>query len=271
MREYYHSPTSQHMTPGVQRIMMCTIAVFAIQVIATSVVKTSFIEDYFALTPQNAIENFWIWQFFTHGFMHNVLSFWHIFFNMLALFFFGHVVERRYGTRKFYICYVGCIVFAAIIHAINAYINTSAGIPAVGASGAIMGILMVAACLMPHATVYFMFIIPMRMRTLIWILIGFELYNALMHPHSSVSAAAHLGGLAAGYLFFRYGQGVIEWIDRFEMQMEKQNKIQEQKKYKNMRGKVDDLLDKINTNGIHSLSEKEKDFLKKASKKYRDD
>ena len=269
MRQYHQYSGNSYVTPGVKRIMTFTIVVFIIQVITTKM-NLSFVDDYFAFNPQKAIESFWIWQFFTHGFMHNVFDIWHIFFNMLALFFFGHIVERYYGTRKFYISYMTCMVIAAIVHAIDAYINKNAGINAVGASGAIMGVLMVAACLMPHATVYFMFVIPMRMRTLIWIIIGFELYNAIMMPNSSVSAAAHLGGLGAGYLFFRYGQRVVSWLDQLEMQMEKQNKVQEEKKYKNMRGKVDDLLDKINTNGIHSLSDKEKDFLKKASKKYRD-
>lgn len=261
---------SGYMTPGVKSIMTCTIAVFIIQVITTKM-NISFIDDYFALRPQNAIEKFWIWQFFTHGFMHNVYSIWHIFFNMLSLFFFGHIVERHYGTRKFYVCYITCIVFAAIIHSIDAYLYKSAGIPAVGASGAVMGILAVSACLLPHTLVYFMLVIPLRMRTLIWLLIGFELYNAIMYPNSSVSAAAHLGGIAAGYLFFRYGQRIMSWMDNLEMQMERQDKKQQQKKYKNVRSKVDELLDKISDGGIHSLSEKEKDFLKKASKKYKDD
>ncbi|WP_372366851.1 rhomboid family intramembrane serine protease [Candidatus Uabimicrobium sp. HlEnr_7] len=259
-----------NVTPGVKLIMKCTIIVFIIQVFATKM-NISQVEDYFALKPRNAIENFWIWQFFTHGFMHSVGSYWHIFFNMLSLYFFGHIVERHYGTRKFYICYITCMVIAAIVHSIDAYIYKSSGIPALGASGAVMGILAISACLLPDTIVYLMFAIPLRLRTLIWLLVSFELYNAIMHPNSSVSAAAHLGGIGAGYLFFRYGQRVMSWMDNLEMQMERQDKKQQQKKYKNVRSKVDELLDKISDGGIHSLSEKEKDFLKKASKKYKDD
>lgn len=258
--------TNNYLTPGVKFIITCNIVVFIIQVLMKN---SSFLNHYFALTPLKVIENFWLWQLITHGFMHDINSLGHIFFNMLTLFFFGHYVERYYGTRKFYIGYVFCMLVAAFAYIIDAYLTKNSIQVAVGASGATSGILMLASFIVPRVTVLFMFIIPIALRTLVWFIIGAEFYYAWMYPYSKIAAIVHLGGLAAGFIFFKYQGVTINWVDTLEKKIEKEEKKQKSKKYRNMRNKVDGLLDKIKNDGMHSLSDKEKDFLKDASKKYR--
>jgi len=93
------------------------------------------------------------WTLITHMFLHN--GFFHLFFNMMVLFFFGPELERRAGKATFLRVY-----FIAGIVAALGYSLTSSQ-PVVGASGAIMGVFAALAVIAPEIRVYVYFI-PMR-------------------------------------------------------------------------------------------------------------
>ncbi len=127
------------------------------------------------------------WTLVTSMFLHaNIL---HIFINMWVLFMFGMVVEQRIGTKRF--------VFIYMVSGILASIASSLIYPAaLGASGAIMGILGVAIILMPDLRVILV-IIPMSLRTAGIILALSDIFGIL----PGVAHAAHLAGLASGLLY----------------------------------------------------------------------
>ncbi|MBW3020595.1 rhomboid family intramembrane serine protease [Candidatus Woesearchaeota archaeon] len=137
------------------------------------------------------------WRLVTSMFMHSTLSLNHLLFNMYALFLFGGLMEQMIGTKRFLKVYFVSGIVAGIIFSIF-----TPG-KAVGASGAIMGILGLTIMLLPNMKVLFFFVIPMSMRTagIIFALIDIL---GLFNPYSRIANAAHLGGLVIGLLYGFY-------------------------------------------------------------------
>jgi membrane associated rhomboid family serine protease len=129
------------------------------------------------------------WTLITHMFLHN--GFFHLFFNMMVLFFFGPELERRAGKATFLRVY-----FIAGIVAALGYSLTSSQ-PVVGASGAIMGVFAALAVIAPEIRVYVYFI-PMR---IVHALILFALVDFLLiGANDMVAHTAHLTGILIGLL-----------------------------------------------------------------------
>jgi hypothetical protein len=140
------------------------------------------------------------WTIFTSMFMH--ASFTHLLFNMYALLIFGSLIEQKLGRKRFLWSYLLSGVAAALAFEIYNQILGTAG-AAVGASGAIMGILGLTIMLLPEMKVLFFFVIPMSMRTAGIIFALMDLFG-LFNPTSGIAHIAHLGGLLVGLLLGYY-------------------------------------------------------------------
>ena len=163
------------------------------------------------------------WQPVTHMFMHG--GFWHLFFNMYTLYFFGRVLEERWGAKKFLIFYFVTGLGAALVHTgvewlqMNAWMSQVAEgsfvaqskihalkmTPTVGASGAIYGVLMGFAMLYPDARLSLVFP-PVTMKAKWFVLIfgGIELLTGITGVGGGIAHFAHLGGLIFGYFLIMY-------------------------------------------------------------------
>lgn len=133
------------------------------------------------------------WILITSMFLHADPS--HFLFNMYALFLFGPLIESRIGTKRFYLIYFlsGLLAATASIFFYD---------KALGASGAIMGILGVTIMLMPDLRVFFLFFIPMSLRTAGIIFALIDIFGIFVP--SNVANIAHLGGLSAGLIYGYY-------------------------------------------------------------------
>lgn len=143
------------------------------------------------------------WTIFTSMFMHSTTSLSHILFNMYALLIFGSLIEQRIGRKNFLYSYLASGVAAAIAFEIYHRAIGTLNVSAVGASGAIMGILGLTIMLLPKMRVAFFFIIPMSMRTAGIIFALIDLVG-LINPNSGISHIAHLGGLLVGLIIGQY-------------------------------------------------------------------
>ncbi len=142
------------------------------------------------------------WRFITSMFLH--ASFSHLFFNAYALFLFGNLVERALGSRRFLILYFSSGLAGSILYWITT-MTFAPPIPALGASGAIFGILGAAAALFPNMVIYvFFFPMPMWMAGIFWAVVEFL---GMFNPYSGIASAAHLGGLVVGYLLAKHWKG----------------------------------------------------------------
>ncbi|MDP3001912.1 MAG: rhomboid family intramembrane serine protease [Bacteroidales bacterium] len=187
-------------------------------------------------------EQFMPVQIVTHMFMHG--NFWHLFFNMYALYIFGQVLENVWGPKRFFIYYIVCGLGAALIHeSVLAFqynhlaqalspenlqlvldegtatlnqgkvfsdsamqsLQIFLNTPTVGASGAIFGVLLAFGVLFPNTQLMLLIPpIPIKAKYFVMIYGAIELYLAVTQSGGNIAHAAHLGGMLFGYLLLRY-------------------------------------------------------------------
>lgn len=157
-----------------------------------------------------AIKNFELWRFFSFQFLHSRQLLWHIVFNMYALYMFGPMVESYLGPKRYLSYYLLCGVAGPLMYSIlmvfgvGGFTTERGMIPLVGASAGIFGILMACAKIAPDVRVMLLIPpIPMKLKTLVWVLIGIGVYSVLSDGWNSGGEAAHLGGAAAGAILIR--------------------------------------------------------------------
>jgi membrane associated rhomboid family serine protease len=228
-----------------------------------------------------------LWQFVTYGFSHDPMSIMHILGNMFALWLFGRDVEAIYGKVQFYKLYFSLIVLAGFAWVvIQRIVAPGDVVPTIGASGAVMGIMMVYIFHFPHRTFLFMFAIPMPAWVLGILYVYFDLSGALggfRLTDQSVNNVAHLAGAAFGILFYQTHWTLFSlWPESWFKSVKRRRSG-----YRVYRGdrdrdgdggdprqlqkRVDDILAKISREGEASLTAEERRTLEEASRKYRGD
>lgn len=183
----------RQLPPVVKNILIANVVVFFAQFVFER--QGIFLEQWGALFPMDS-PYFRIWQIITHMFMHAGL--FHILFNMFALYMFGAMLENLWGGKRFFNFYMICGIAAAFAQLL---LDKNFGM-AVGASGAIMGILAAFAYLFPNTPLYLMFIpIPIKAKYAIPGLMALDLFGGIARVEGdNIAHWAHLGGAAAGFI-----------------------------------------------------------------------
>ena len=198
------------------------IIIINVLVMIMTSLNEGFMYEKFALFYPTSPFFHW-WQPVTHMFMHG--GFWHLFFNMYTLYFFGRVLEERWGARKFLVFYFVTGLGAALVHtgvewlqmqhwmgqvaegsmAAQAKIHALKMTPTVGASGEIYGVLMGFAMLYPDAILSLVFPpVSMKAKWFVLIFAAIELLTGVTGMGGGIAHFAHLGGLIFGYLLILY-------------------------------------------------------------------
>jgi len=121
-------------------------------------------------------------------FLHGSLT--HFLGNMLFLFIFGRIVERRFGSFKMLLIYFGSAIISSFIAAL-------AGQGGIGASGAIAGLVSTAILADPFYLTYFVFGIPIPVFIVGWLVIYADITGILVPVQDNIGHFAHLGGYLA--------------------------------------------------------------------------
>ncbi|MEM5815261.1 MAG: rhomboid family intramembrane serine protease [Candidatus Aenigmatarchaeota archaeon] len=165
-------------------LLFITIFVFFLEEIP------GFFEN-FSFIPSKVLEK--PWMFITSIFLH--ANFIHLFYNMLALFFFGPYLESIVGERNFLKIFFLSGIAGNILFL---FTTLDPQIPAVGASGAIYGIIGALAAVRPYSIVYIYFVpMPLIVAAFLWAIGSFV---GMFFP-SNIAHAAHLAGLVIGYIY----------------------------------------------------------------------
>ena len=226
--------------PVVKNIILINVLMLLVDFAAKSVFGIDLTMVLGLYFPKS--EQFMPVQIVTHMFMHG--GFWHIFFNMYALYIFGQVLENVWGPKRFFIYYIICGLGAALTHetviayqyahlvqsldpdSLQTVLNEGTALfrqsqlftdpdmqklqlllntPTVGASGAVFGILLAFGVLFPNTQLMLLLPpIPIKAKYFVLIYGGIELFMAVTQPGSNIAHAAHLGGMLFGYLLIRY-------------------------------------------------------------------
>ncbi len=254
------------LTPMVRNIMVATSAIWIAQLFANS-----YLLEIFALQPLSIQNYFTIWQVVTYMFLHG--SFFHLFFNMFALWMFGCEIERTLGSSKFLQYYLLTGIAGGLT---QLFVNW--GTPSIiyGASGAIYGVLVAFGILFPHriVTLLLFFVLPIQIkaRTLVAIFIGISILlgfkSQLIGTSGGTAHFAHLGGAFAGYLLLRgryIYSGMLIKIATYQQQKREERERIRKESIHRKRKEIDEILDRINEVGYENIAQEDKDFLKQAS------
>jgi membrane associated rhomboid family serine protease len=159
--------------------------------------------DYIAIKPESILSGKYLWTFITSMFMHGGI--FHLFANMLSLFFIGGLVQKLIGAKRYFYFYLISGLFASLLFVLSSFffkINMSSY--AVGASGAIFGLVGFLVIITPNLPVYVMFIpIPIKMKyagpgilVLLWLI--------SLAGNIPIGNTAHFGGLICGLIYGIY-------------------------------------------------------------------
>jgi len=187
----YRGPNPFHqLTPAVKGLVVAC-GVFSLG----GMIFPDFIIPYLGLTPLYVIEKFWVWQLFTYSFLH--VNFWHLFFNMFALWMFGPHIEEYWGTKRFVIYYFSCVLGAALSQMVapNSLV--------VGASGGIYGLLLAFGFLFPSAVIYLFFVFPLRAIQAVLVIAIITFVFSVASSGTGIANFAQLGGMLTGFLIFK--------------------------------------------------------------------
>lgn len=251
------------LTPMVKWLLIANIGIHFFQAIVfhsyiQQGLPTPF-EQWFAVDAGSAWTALQAWRLVTYQFLHG--GGWHLFGNMLGLFFLGPTLERHWGSKRFLIFYLSCGVAGGLFYLFLAGLHILATGMMVGASGAILGMLAACAILFPHFVVFIVvFPVPIRVAAIgLMLFFVLSVINGTQNPGGN---AAHLGGMAAGAAYVLLGPrvGKLKLQTRagsWEKKMEEERKLQIE---------VDRILAKVHQHGLHSLSGSEKRILKKATR-----
>jgi hypothetical protein len=197
---------------------------------------------------------------------------------MYSLWLFGRDVESFYGRREFLRLYLGLLLFSSLVWVLSEDVAArSFNSPAsmLGASGAVMGVIVLFACLFPKRTLLIWGVLPTPAWVLAALFVLFNLVGAAGEPTNGdvgVAYMAHLGGAAGGYLYYRLrlnlssvggGARLSQWFQR-----RPKLKLRRPDEDDTLNAPVDKILEKISREGMDSLSRQERKLLENASRRY---
>ena len=228
------------------------------------------------------------WSLVTYSFFHG--SFWHLFWNMILLYFSGRIFLNLFGPRKFTNVYflgvmVGGLTFLLSYNIFPALMGIQTAL--IGASAGVTAVLIFICAYIPNQEVRLFFF-----NVKLWYIGAFFVLLDLVQIPISGNAGghlAHLGGALLGYVYARQlvkgndiGEGFSKFLDGLRnMFKRKEKKAPLRTVYRKSASsqksksdydkeakqrKIDSILDKIGKSGYESLSKAEKDFLFKAGK-----
>jgi membrane associated rhomboid family serine protease len=263
------------LTPVVKRLLVANAAVFLL----TVVVGTGPAVDWFAFQPGRLLSRPWgvVTYMFVHG------GFMHLFFNMLALFFFGPALEGRWGSREFFKYYM----IAGLGGVMMSFLFAPQAV--IGASAAVYGVMLAFAMSWPNTPIYIWGIFPIQAKWLVGFLFVASVLSAFGGAGGGVAHFAHLGGLLTGFVYLKMDWRVPEALEQVKTSTRKVRRLaivprdeDDRVEHRHSAGKgwsqaeerqildeVDRVLDKISDRGIASLTENERRLLDEVSRRRR--
>ena len=149
-----------------------------------------------------------VWQLVTYQFLHAPGSLTHVLFNMLTLIFFAPRLERRWGTAGFVRFFLACGIGGGLLYFVVALLLRDPG-GVVGASGALLGVLLACAMIWPHDQIILL-VIPVQLRFAVLIIGLVDLMMAWTGAMggSATGAVAHVGGALTGWAYLAHAHRV---------------------------------------------------------------
>lgn len=210
----YSASAGRPITFAVQRLIVATVIVFALQLIV-AVPTAGFdgdaisLEYWFGVNPA-LLRWGAVWQLSTYLFLHGGIL--HLFCNMIGLYFFGPDVERILSTRQFFRFYFLCGAAGALLQFGVSMLQRNDAL-SIGASGAVLGVVAAYAVAYPRREIY-LFPFPFPIYAWAVALLFFVLSLTADRRSPGTAWAAHAGGMICGFVYMRFAPAVRAWVER---------------------------------------------------------
>lgn len=257
-------------------LIVSSVVVFLIGVIWTTDpnVETAF-SFWGKFSIDKGILGFQIWRVLTFQFLH--ADGMHLLSNMIGIYFFGPHVERWMGSRPFTFYYFFCGIAGALFYALLYFLpgffsGQDVSIGMVGASAGIFGILAAFYKIAPNARILLFFFIPLKVRTAAILYFVWEVSHVVFGLNNAGGSAGHLGGAFLGLSFINY-KPLRTWLIKISQigtgekpspKVRTATVVRETRSPIEVSKEVDRILEKISSEGMQSLTPKERKILEKA-------
>lgn len=190
---------SAHVPPVTLALIATCVVVFLLQ----NFLRPFFDSElWFGASLFHTVQHGMVWQLVTYAFLHGGV--FHLFFNVLVFFYFGPMLEFRYGRAAFVQFVIITAVGAALTHiAMSPLFGANAGL-LIGFSGVLYGTMMAVALYQPNEEVMIWGIVPMKLKHLVALLGVLALAMAVGDANGRTAHLGHLGGFLFGFLCVRY-------------------------------------------------------------------
>ncbi|HEY0899675.1 MAG TPA: rhomboid family intramembrane serine protease [Sphingobacteriaceae bacterium] len=214
------------------------------------------------------------WTVLTYMFSHR--GFFHIFFNMIWLYWMGRIFEDFLNKRQFTFTYLAGGVAGAVLYIISYYVfpafsDSVQHSVIIGASASVMAIVVATATLLPDYTIMLLLFGSVRLK---YLAIAFIILDLIMLTGTNAGGSiSHIGGAILGYVYIKQLRKGNDWSKLFVRKRTKLRPIRNESMPRRTINElpdqevIDSILDKISKSGYDSLSKTEKEQLFKASKK----
>ena len=228
------------------------------------------------------------WTLFTYMFVHQNLL--HILFNMLWLFWFGKIFLQYLTEKQLLSTYLlgglaGAFLYLVLMN-LMPWLSDNLSTSMMGASAAIMAVVIAISFYVPDYTLYLLFLGPVKLKY--FALFSILLDILMIASYNAGGHIAHLGGALYGYLFilqYRKGRDIGRWLNNFlddlvtllrprrrlNLSYKKKARTVSDLEYKSQKAsdqkEIDRILDKIAQSGYDNLTRKEKETLFRMSKR----
>jgi membrane associated rhomboid family serine protease len=238
----------------------------------------SLVEALLELRVQPILRQGQVWRLLTYAFCHDRNNPFHLILNALLLHFAGQMLLTVVPSREFLWFYLAAALFAGIVSLLFCWAFAPL-ITVVGASGAVLAVLTLAALYYPRQEVLLMGILPIQMRWILVLYIAYDLLPLLTGTWRTSTTAnfTHLGGVAFGALYFYRQMHFSRWFDalrgsvRFSRRKTGNLRIYSPSTQPDSQldEQVDRILQKISQHGEASLTSRERNILTQASRQLR--
>ena len=273
--QVFRSGNRLNMLIGINVIVFLFLSLLGVVEMLTTrnAVISATLNDYLAVPsylPKLLIR---FWTPLTYMFLHS--GFFHILFNMLWFYWMGGIFQEYLGGKKLVDLYIigglaGAFLYVLFYNVFPLFADVKTVSTTVGASAAVMAIIVATATLLPDYTIQLLFLGSVKLK---WIALFYVLFDliSITGPNAG-GEISHIGGAIAGFFYIKHLQGNTALGRAFERFSKPKTLHVVSKNYaKNstVRPKeeeIDSILDKISQSGYASLSKKEKEILFNASK-----
>jgi membrane associated rhomboid family serine protease len=231
-----------------------------------------------------------VWRLLTYAFLHDTTWIMHILFNMLFLWWFGTDVEDLYGPKEFLAIYLVSAFLGGVVFVVTQALGIGGYAGCVGASGAVMAVLVLCCMHYPTRTIRVFFLLPVPIWMFVLFMVASDAFTFLSGVNTGTAVSVHLAGAGFAFAYYKLHWNLMDtwsglWAWRRRARSRPRLRVypddepvtpvavsspsRQSEVDEHLEAQVDALLEKVSRFGQDSLTDSEREILFRASEAYK--